>query len=193
MTDATARGVFREPTPLLDSRHAARFTFDNVDLSADAVLGEVDQGRPILDKVLSIGRAGLAAELIGAGAEAFERTVEYLKQRRQFGRLIGEFQALQHRAAMLYIELELARSVVLKALQALDENLEAAGPITAVAKAKAGQVAKRASQEAVQMHGGMGMTDDLDIGLFLKRIRVAQECFGDPQFQANSLAHLRGY
>jgi alkylation response protein AidB-like acyl-CoA dehydrogenase len=193
LVDPKLPGVACERTLMVDSRYAARLTFANLDISADAVVGEVDQGRPVIEKILSIGRAGLAVELIGAGAEAFDRTLGYLKQRRQFGRAIGEFQALQHRAAWLYVELELARSVALKALQTLDENLEAASPIASVAKAKAGEVAKLAAQEAVQMHGGMGMTDDLDIGLFMKRIRVAQEWLGDPQFHADRLARIRGY
>lgn len=193
LVDPQAAGVSRERTVLVDSRSAARITFENVDVTADAVVGEVDEGRAVVERVLSIGRTGLAAELIGSGGEAFDRTVAYLKERRQFGRAIGEFQALQHRAAMLYVDLELARSVVLKALQTLDSNVDAASPIASAAKAKAGQAAKLASQEAVQMHGGMGMTDDLDIGLFMKRIRVAQELFGDPAFQADRLARMRGY
>jgi alkylation response protein AidB-like acyl-CoA dehydrogenase len=193
LVDPKSNGLTCARTLMVDSRNAARLEFSNVDVTADAVLGDVDAGGAVLERVLSIGRCGLAAELVGAGAEAFDRTVGYLKERRQFGRAIGEFQALQHRAAKLYVELELARSAVLSALQTLDKNLDAAGPIASAAKAKAGQAAKLASQEAVQMHGGMGMTDELDIGLFMKRIRVAQELFGDPQFHADRLARLRGY
>jgi len=193
LIDANAPGVRRELTIMVDSRNAARLAFENVDVTADAVLGEVDEGAPLLERVLSVGRAGLAAELVGAGGEAFDRTVVYLKERRQFGRPIGEFQALQHRAAQVYVDIEMARSAVLKALQTLDQNIDGAGAIAALAKAKAGQAAKLAAQEAVQMHGGMGMTDELDIGLFLKRIRVAQELFGDAQFQADRLARMRGY
>jgi alkylation response protein AidB-like acyl-CoA dehydrogenase len=193
LVDARAAGLAIERTVMVDSRNAARLTFENVDVTADAVLGEVDEGSALLDRVLSVGRSGLAAELVGCGAEVFGRTMDYLKQRKQFGRLIGEFQALQHRAAQAYVDLEVARSAVLKALQTLDESPAAAGPIASLAKAKAGQAAKLASQEAVQMHGGMGMTDDIDIGLFMKRIRVAQELFGDGQFHADQLARLRGY
>jgi alkylation response protein AidB-like acyl-CoA dehydrogenase len=193
LIDANAPGVRRERTIMVDSRNAARLAFENVDVTADAVLGEVDEGAPLLERVLSVGRAGLAAELVGAGGEAFDRTVVYLKERRQFGRPIGEFQALQHRAAQVYVDIDMARSAVLKALQTLDQNIDGAGAIAALAKAKAGQAAKLAAQEAVQMHGGMGMTDELDIGLFLKRIRVAQELFGDAQFQADRLARMRGY
>jgi alkylation response protein AidB-like acyl-CoA dehydrogenase len=193
LVDAGAPGLRREQTIMVDSRNAARLTFENVDVTADALLGEVDGGAALLDRALSAGRAGLGAELVGAGGEALDRTLSYLKERRQFGRAIGEFQALQHRAAQVYVEIEMARAAVLKALQTLDENIEAAGPIAAVAKAKAGQAAKLASQEAVQMHGGMGMTDELDIGFFMKRIRAAQELFGDAQFHADRLARLRGY
>jgi len=193
VVDANAPGLTRERALMVDSRNSARLSFENVDVTADAVLGEVDEGAPVLERVLSIGRAGLAAELVGAGSEALERTTAYLKERRQFGRAIGEFQALQHRAAQVYVDLEMARSAALKALQTMDENLDGAGAIAAVAKAKAGQAAKLASQEAVQMHGGMGMTDELDIGLFMKRIRVAQELFGDVQFHADRLARMRGY
>jgi alkylation response protein AidB-like acyl-CoA dehydrogenase len=193
LVEREAAGLNAERTIMVDSRNAARLTLENVDVTADAVLGEVDEGGALLERVLTAGRAVLAAELLGAGDEVFRRTVDYLKERRQFGRLIGEFQALQHRAAQLLVETEIARSVVLKALQALDSDPATAGPIAAIAKAKAGQVAKLASQEGVQMHGGMGMTDDLDIGLFMKRIRVAQEWLGDSQFHADRLARLRGY
>ena len=193
LVDPKTKGLATERTSMVDSRNAARLAFENVDLTSDAVLGEVDQGMPLLERVLSVGRAALGAELVGSGGEAFSRTVDYLKERKQFGRAIGEFQALQHRAAHLFVELELARSAVLKALQTLDEAPEKAGPIASMAKAKAGQVAKLAAQEAVQMHGGMGMTDDLDIGLFMKRIRVAQELLGDVQFHTDRLARLRGY
>jgi alkylation response protein AidB-like acyl-CoA dehydrogenase len=193
LVDAKAAGLAIERTIMVDSRNAARLAFENVDVTADAVLGEVDDGAGVLDRVLWVGRAGLAAELVGSGTEVFDRTVDYLKSRKQFGRLIGEFQALQHRAAQAFVDLEIARSAVLKALQTLDESPDAAGPIASLAKAKAGQAAKLASQEAVQMHGGMGMTDELDIGLFMKRIRVAQELFGDGQFHADLLARLRGY
>jgi alkylation response protein AidB-like acyl-CoA dehydrogenase len=193
LVDPRTAGVAAERTVMVDSRNAARLTLGNVDATADAVLGEIDEGSLLLDRIMSVGRTALAAELLGAGSEVYGRTVDYLKERRQFGRPIGEFQALQHRAAHLYVEIEMARSAVLKALQTLDENPEAAGPIAALAKAKAGQIAKLASQEAVQMHGGMGITDDLDFGLFMTRIRVAQELLGDGQFQTDRLARMRGY
>jgi alkylation response protein AidB-like acyl-CoA dehydrogenase len=123
----------------------------------------------------------------------FGRTVTYLKERKQFGKLIGEFQALQHRAAELYIDIEIARAAALKAMQALDADIEKAGTAVAVAKAKAGTTATRAVQEGVQMHGGMGMTDQFDIGFFMKRARVCEELFGDANYHADQLARSRSY
>jgi len=135
----------------------------------------------------------VAAEMVGASEEAFSRTVAYLRERKQFGRAIGEFQALQHRAAHLYCELEVTRSAVLKALQTLDSSFDRAGAIVSVAKGRAGLSATLAVNEAVQMHGGIGMTDEFDIGLFMKRVRVGQELFGDANFHADRLARLNRY
>ena len=193
LVDPKAKGLTVERTLMVDAHNAARLTLENVELDADAVLGEVDQASGPLEGVLNVGRAGVAAEMTGVAGEAFGRTVAYLKDRRQFGQSIGSFQALQHRAAHLYTELEIARAAVMKALQSLDEAFDRAGPIAAIAKAKAGQVATLAVQEAVQMHGGIGMTDEVDIGLFMKRARVGQELFGDANFHAERLARLGGY
>ena len=136
------------------------------------MLGEVDSGGALLENLLNIGRGSVASEMVGLSDEGFGRTVTYLKERKQFGKLIGEFQALQHRAAELYVDIEISRAATLKALQALDADIEKAGSAVAVAKAKAGTTATRAVQEGVQMHGGMGMTDQFDIGFFMKRARV---------------------
>jgi acyl-CoA dehydrogenase len=193
LVDRKAAGIEVERTVMVDAHNAARLTFSNVEVTADAVLGEVDQGFEALDGVLNVGRAAVSAEMVGVGEESFNRTVEYLKQRKQFGKTIGQFQALQHRAAHLYSELEITRATVLKALQTLDESFDRAGPIVAIAKARACKTVNLAVQEGVQMHGGIGMTDEFDIGLFMKRARVGQELFGDANFHASKLAHLRGY
>jgi alkylation response protein AidB-like acyl-CoA dehydrogenase len=182
-----------ERTVTVDSHNAARVVFDKVPASAEDVLGEIDNGWRMLEGTLDAGRAALASELLGAGDEAFARAVAYLKERKQFGKIIGEFQALQHRAAQLYCELEVTRTAVLKALQTLDESFDAAAPIVATAKARAGQSATLAAQEGIQMHGGIGMTDEFDIGFFLKRVRVCQELFGDSNFQADRIARLGHY
>lgn len=193
LVDSGAKGTRAERTPMVDTHNAARVKFENVNVAGSNVLGDVDAGWEALEGTLYVGRAAVAAELLGAGDEAFGRTVTYLRERKQFGKVIGEFQALQHRAANLYCELEVSRSAVLKALQMLDESFESAGAIVSVAKAKAGQSATLAVQEAVQMHGGIGMTDEFDIGLFMKRVRVAQELFGDANFHADRLARLNHY
>jgi alkylation response protein AidB-like acyl-CoA dehydrogenase len=191
--DAKTKGLEIERTAMLDAHNAARITFDNAEINADSVLGEIDHGSALLEQVLNIGRGAVAAEMIGVSEEVFGRTVAYLKERKQFGKLIGEFQALQHRAAHLYVEIEIARAATMKALQKLDENIETAAAAVAVAKAKAGTTATLAVQEGVQMHGGMGMTDQFDIGFFMKRARVCQELFGDSNFHADQLARMKQY
>jgi alkylation response protein AidB-like acyl-CoA dehydrogenase len=193
LVDPKAKGIATERTAMVDAHNAARIVFDNAEVDADSVLGEVDQGATLLEGVLNIGRGAVAAEMVGLSEEVFGRTVGYLKERKQFGKLIGEFQALQHRAAELYIEIEITRAAVLKALQTLDGNFDQAGSAVAVAKARAGSTATLAVQEGVQMHGGMGMTDQFDIGFFMKRARVCQELFGDSNFHADQLARMKSY
>jgi alkylation response protein AidB-like acyl-CoA dehydrogenase len=193
LVNRETKGLKTERVAMVDIHNAARLEFDDVTVSADAILGEIDGGWEPLEAALNVGRAGVAAELLGVADEAFTRTVSYLRERKQFGKLIGEFQGLQHRAAILYCELEVARSAVLKALQSLDESFATAGPVVAMAKAKAGTTATLAVQEAVQMHGGIGMTDEFDIGFFMKRARVGQELFGDANFHADRLARLNHY
>lgn len=193
VVDPRAKGIAIERTVMVDAHNAARITFDNVEVNADGVLGEVDNGAGLLEGVLNVGRGAVAAEMLGVADEAFGRTVAYLKERKQFGKFIGEFQALQHRAAHLYVEIELVRATVLKALQLIDAGAPQAAAAVAVAKAKAGTVGTLAVQEAVQMHGGMGMTDQFDVGLFMKRMRVCQELFGDANFHADQLARLKNY
>ncbi|MFL9499978.1 acyl-CoA dehydrogenase family protein [Rhodopseudomonas palustris] len=193
LVDPKAKGVAIERTVMVDAHNAARISFDDVEVTADQVLGEVDRGGALLEAVLNVGRAAVAAEMLGVADEAFGRTVSYLKERKQFAKLIGEFQALQHRAAHLYTEIEILRAAVLKALQAVDADAAQARVPVAVAKAKAGTVATLAVQEGVQMHGGMGMTDQFDIGLFMKRARVLQELLGDSAYHAEALAEWKKY
>jgi alkylation response protein AidB-like acyl-CoA dehydrogenase len=193
LVDPKTKGIETERTAMVDSHNAARIKFDNVEVNADGVLGEVDQGGALLEGVLNIGRGAVASEMVGVSEEVFSRTVGYLRERKQFGKAIGEFQALQHRAAQLYIEIEITRAAVLKALQTLDGNFENAAAAIAVAKARAGSTATLAVQEGVQMHGGMGMTDQFDIGFFMKRARVCQELFGDTNFHADQLARMKNY
>jgi alkylation response protein AidB-like acyl-CoA dehydrogenase len=182
-----------ENVALVDGSRAARLRFDNVALDADAVIGEVDGGGHRLTRALEAGRAGAAAELVGVAAGISAMTVDYLTQRKQFGRAIGEFQALQHRAAHLYGEIEIARAAALKAAQLLDSNDDKAALYVSVAKAKAADVARLATREGVQMHGGIGMTDEHDSGLFMKRAAVLEELFGDVFFHRERVAALSDY
>ncbi len=194
LVDADNPGVAAERLSMVDSRNAAKVTFKNVKVSSGALLGELDKGFPLLEKVMDIGRIGLAAEMLGMAQEAFQRTLEYLKERKQFGVLIGSFQALQHRAVVMFCEIELCKSMVLKALSAIDEKDEKNLPILASAtKAKMGETLKLVSNEAIQMFAGIGMTDEHEIGFFLKRARVAQQIFGDQSYHLDRFASLNGY
>ena len=197
LVDPKAAGVSVERTVMVDAHNAARLQLQAVKLGAEARLGASgESGQPAaaaLDAALNAGRCAAAAELLGLADEVFERTLNYLKERRQFGKLIGEFQGLQHRAATLYCDLEITRAAVIKAQQALDADPATAANAVAVAKARAGRTATTAVQEAVQMHGGMGMTDAFEIGFFMKRARVLQELWGDTNFHLDALAQRRGY
>lgn len=193
LVDRTAAGVEVERVSMADSRNAALVTFTDVAVAASDLLGEAGKGFDALELTLDVVNGQLAAELLGLSLEAFERTVAYLQERKQFGVTLSSFQGLQHRCAHLFSELELVKSVVLKALMALDEGDEDASMLVSLAKAKASEVAELATNEAVQMHGGMGMTDEFDIGLFMKRARCVQALFGDFRYHANRFALLRGY
>jgi alkylation response protein AidB-like acyl-CoA dehydrogenase len=186
-------GLTVDNQALVDSSKAARLTFDNVRLDADAVIGEVDAGWQPLSRALNAGSVGASAELVGVATGASAMTLDYLRQRRQFGKLIGEFQALQHRAAHLYSEIEIARAAAFKAAQMLDSGDAQAELHVSVAKAKAADVANLSVREGVQMHGGIGMTDEHDIGLYMKREAVLGQLFGDVYYHRNRVAELSGY
>lgn len=192
LVDPKADGVEIERTIMVDAHNAARIDLNDVEVDGDALLGETNSEEAIA-KMISAGRGIVAAELLGAGSEAFKTTVDYIKERKQFGVAVGSFQALQHRASHLYSELEIARSAVLGALTALDAGDENAHRYCSMAKAKLGDVAKLAALEGVQMHGGVGMTDEYDIGLFLKRVRVLQELLGDAAYHQNAHAKAKGF
>jgi acyl-CoA dehydrogenase len=159
------------------------------------VIGAVDGGADILDPALDIARIGLAAEMLGGTLECFERTVAYLKERKQFGVAIGSFQALKHRAANMFCEIELSKSCVLEALTALDEGRDATevAKLASLAKAKVGETYGLVSREGIQMHGGIGMTDEFEIGFFIKRAAVAEQTFGDVNYHRNRYGELEGY
>ncbi|MEO9461252.1 MAG: acyl-CoA dehydrogenase family protein [Marinomonas sp.] len=188
-----AANMSQDPVRLVDSSMATHVKFDGVELDGGAVIGEVDGGREVLNAMLNAGRIGSAAEGVGVASGAMDMTVDYLKQRKQFGKLIGEFQALQHRAAHLYSEVEIARAATIKAQQLLDADAPSADLMVSVAKAKTAKAAGLAVKEGVQMHGGIGMTDEYDIGLYMKRDRALQEFLGDAYYHAGRVADLSGY
>jgi len=190
LVPAGAPGVTRTRTIMVDSRNAARVTLDN---AAGTVLGPIGGGAGILETVLDRARAALAAEMLGSASEAFDRTLQYLKDRKQFGVVIGSFQALKHRAAQMFCEVEVTRSAVLAACAALDEGGNDAAALAALAKAKASDTLYLCGNEGVQMHGGIGMTDEHEIGFFMKRARVAQATFGDSAWCRDRYAALMGY
>jgi acyl-CoA dehydrogenase len=193
LVPAGMTGVKVQPVAVLDTHVMASVAFDRVMLGEERLLGEADLAQENLDRVLDVGRIGAAAEMLGLAQETFERTLDYLKERKQFGVPIGSFQALQHRAALLFGELELCKSLVLKALHALDEDQEDLAELASLTKAKTGETARLATAEAIQMHGGIGMTDDFDIGFFLKRYRILENLYGDSNFHLDRFARLRGY
>ena len=193
IVDAKAKGVTITRTLMVDNRNAANITFENVAVTADDVLGSVDGGSDVLDQVLDIARIGLAAEMLGSIQEVFDTTVDYLKERKQFGVPIGSFQALKHRISDLFAEIELCRSVVLDALSALEARRNDVPQIASLAKARLSDVATRMTNEGLQMRGGMGMTDQFDVGLFMKRARVAAATFGDGNFHRDRYATLEGF
>jgi len=193
LVDPASPGVARTRTWMVDSRNAARVTLSQVRVDAEDLIGPAHEGAGVLEATLDRARVCLAAEALGVVGEAFDRTVAYLKERVQFDVPIGSFQALQHRAARLYVEIELLRSCVAAALDALDHDSAQAALLASLAKARAADLSERALNEAVQLHGGVGVTDALDIGLFLKRGRALQQTFGDAVYHRDRWARLSGF
>lgn len=193
LVDPKAPGVTIAPQALIDDAGYARVSFDGVRVPAGDRLGDAGNSADALEYTLAVANIGLAAELYGLAAEAHARTVAYLKERRQFGVAIGSFQALQHRASHMAAELEMALSAMRAALVAIDEDDPRLVRVASAAKVKLAQVAHLVTTEAIQMHGGMGMTDEVEIGFFLKRVRVARAQFGDISYHLDRFASLRGY
>jgi alkylation response protein AidB-like acyl-CoA dehydrogenase len=187
LVKADDAGVRRTKLSLADSRGAANVEFNGA--AAEKLTG----GAELLEKVLDRARAGLAAEMLGAATQAFEITLDYLKTRVQFGQVIGSFQALQHRAAKMFTELELARSAVEAALTAIDNDAPDVPELVSLSKAKMGDTFHLVSNEMVQMHGGIGMTDAHDAGFYLKRARAAEAAFGNQAFHRDRYARINGY
>ena len=195
LVDRESQGLSISRTIMADSRNAANVSFKGVEVPSSAVIGELDNGADVLDEALDIARIGLCAEMLGSTQECFERTIDYLKERKQFGVAIGSFQALKHRAADMFCEIELSKSCVLEALTALDEkrDKEEIARLASLAKSKVGDTYGLVSREGIQMHGGIGMTDEFEIGFFIKRAAVSEQTFGDSAFHRNRYGELEGY
>ncbi len=193
LVPADAEGLTRSARHTADSRDHAALTLDGIQLGADAVLGEVGGGYALLERTLDVARIAVSAEMLGMSAQTFDTTLEYLKTRVQFGQTIGSFQALQHRAAKMFSELELARSCVEAALSAIDQDADDLPQQAALAKAVAGDTLNLISREMVQMHGGIGMTDAHDAGLYLKRARAVEALFGTAAWHRDRWGRMQGY
>lgn len=193
LVEAGTPGVHVERRHLVDSRNSGAIMLRDVHVGESNRLGEEGSAWTGLSRSLDIANIGLSAMLLGIATETFERTVAYLKERKQFGQLIGSFQGLQHRAAHLFAELELSRSIVLQALHAIDSGDAELPLLASAAKAKLCEVVTLATNEGIQMHGGIGMTDDYEIGFFIKRARVLQHQFGDYNYHLDRFARLSGF
>ncbi|MEM7130446.1 MAG: acyl-CoA dehydrogenase [Chloroflexota bacterium] len=193
LVDGGSPDLSVERTIMVDNRNASVITFNEVEVASSAVLGEVDNGYPLLEKMLDVGRIALAAEMLGVCLETFERTLNYLKTRKQFGVHIGSFQSLQHRASQMFCELELCKSVVLRGLVAIDEEGGDLAMAASLAKYTLGQATQLVTREAIQMYGGIGMTDEEEIGFFLKRAVAAEQTLGGDSYHSDRFASLRGY
>ena len=193
LVEASAEGLTRSRLATMDARGYANLSFDDVAVREDALVGEEGSAASHLGLILDIARAGLAMEMLGTAGYAFEMTLDYLKTRKQFGQVIGSFQALGHRAASLYTEMELARSCVEAALQALDSGSEDRESLVALSKAKAGAFLHDMSNQLIQIHGGIGMTDEFDAGFYLKRARVLEIAYGGVAYHKDRYATLVGF
>jgi len=191
--DKDTKGLTVNRAHMVDSRNASEIKFKDVEVNENSILGDLNAGYSVIEEVLDRAQIGLSSEMLGSALEAFDRTLEYLKERKQFGSVIGSFQALQHRAAIMFTELELTKSAVVGALNAVDENSNDRGRFASLAKFKAGETLHLVSNEAVQMHGGIGVTDEFDIGFFLKRSRVAEQIFGSSDYHIDKYAKLSEY
>lgn len=186
-------GVTVECLQTIDNRNMARLRLEHVAVGKDRLLGTLSSGQQALQQVLDAGRIAIAAESLGLMQEVFDRTIAYLKERQQFGVVIGSFQALKHRAAEMYAEIEICRSLLLDALQAWEQGRDDLAIAASMVKAKCADTLRLVTNEGVQMHGGIGMTDELDIGLFMKRARVLAACLGNASYHRNRIAILGGY
>ncbi|MES2603199.1 MAG: pimeloyl-CoA dehydrogenase small subunit [Pseudomonadota bacterium] len=186
LVPANAKGVTVKGYPTQDGLRAADIRFEGVEVGADAAIGDPENGLPLIERVVDEARIAMCAEAVGAMDESLKSTVEYLKTRKQFGVAIGQFQTLQHRAADMFVALEQARSMSIFATMASDfEDAKERSKAVAAAKVQIGKSLKFVGQQAIQLHGGVGMTMELKIGHYFKRLTMIESTFGDTDY------HLR--
>jgi acyl-CoA dehydrogenase len=193
LVEANSKGLAVERQTRVDYRNAAVIRLDAVECAASSMLGNLGEGGALLEQVIDRATVVLCAEMLGGMSEAFDLTLEYLKTRDQFGVKIGSFQALQHRAAKVYMEIELARSTVMAASRALDTGDKQTAQLVSLAKARCSDAYILATNEAVQIFAGVGMTDEYDIGFYMKRARASELTFGDAAFHRGRWARLGNY
>jgi alkylation response protein AidB-like acyl-CoA dehydrogenase len=191
LVEASASGISRRDYPTIDGLQASEITFDNVSVSADDVLGEVDGGLALLEKGIDNGILAVGAEAVGAMEVLYKTTVEYCKTREQFGQPIGKFQVLQHRMVDMFMEHEQAKSLLYMAALRMseDDEVEAKKAISAL-KVQIGKGGRFVGQNAIQLHGGMGMTDELNVGHYFKRITAIETLFGNVDYHLKKYANV---
>ena len=193
LVDPAHAGVTITRQSRIDGLNAAIVRLDGVSVQDDDIVGELDGGATLLQRTFDRAAVGLSAQMLGASEQAFADTIEYIKEREQFGVPIGSFQALQHRAVSVYTEIALTRSVVLAAARAIDEAPDDVPRLASLAKATASETFMHAAKEAIQMHGGIGVTDEHDIGFYMKRAQATYMTFGKPSQHRQRWAELHGY
>lgn len=193
LVERGAAGLETVAQKTMHLRASAIVRLKGVEVPASALLGGEGKAADVLDDVLDRATVGLCAEMLGNMRTTFEMTLDYLKTRKQFSVVIGTFQALKHRAAKVYVELELAHSAVLGAATAIDNGAKDARALVSVAKARCSDAGVLAAYEGIQMHGGIGMTDEHDVGLYAKRLRGSEMTFGDAAWHRDRFATLQGF
>jgi len=193
LVDSSAAGVSIANNLLLDSTPSANITFKNVNIAPEDILGEIGNTADVLDDVYARAAIALSADILGGIQSAFDMTLEYLKVREQFGAKIGTFQGLKHRAGRWFCEVELSRAITLKALRSIDSGSSDLSRISNACKARCTATYQLSGKEGIQMHGGIGVTDEHDIGLYFKRARVTEILLGDASFHTDQFATASGY
>ncbi len=190
LVDANAEGVTRECYQLMDGQRAAHISFANVLVSKNDIVGDVGKAAPLVEKVVNAAIVALSAEAVGIMEKLYTATVEYTKIREQFGVAIGSFQTLQHRMADMFIEYEQTKSLLFRTVCSIDEQDDDSERNILALKVMVGRSGRQIGGEAIQLHGGMGVTDELDIGHYVKRLMTINTTFGDADYTQQKFADM---